>query len=60
MREQISDSVFVVYLLHEKYLLGQLGTNLKGQATFDLLCWQDQICLNLGFVVGLECITWEW
>ena len=25
-----------------------------------ILCWQDQICLNLGFVAGLECITWEW
>ena len=39
-----------------KYLLGHLGTDLKGQAKFDLLCWLDQICLNLGFVAGLECI----
>ena len=41
-----------------KYLLGQLGTDLKGHAKFDLLRWQDKICLSLGFVAGLECITW--
>ena len=43
-----------------KHFLGQLGTDLKVQAKFDLLRWQDQICLNFGFVAGLEFITWGW
>ena len=25
--------------------------DLEGEAKLDLLCWQDQICLNFGFVV---------
>ena len=41
------------------HLLGQLGTDLKGQTKFDWLCWQDQICLNLGFVTGLEYNSWD-
>ena len=43
-----------------KYLLGHSGKDLKGQAKFDLLSWQDHICLNMVFVAVLECITWEW
>ena len=33
-----------------KYLLGHLGTDLKGQAKFDLLCWQDRF-YNIGCII---------
>ena len=42
--------LFELWICRGKYLLGQLGTDLKGQAKFDLFCCEDQICLNLGFV----------